>query len=67
MDIREKTQENRLRRRLSTLGYSLQKTRSALVRDNYGGYRIIDPANNTVAAGERFDLNLQDVEKFVNE
>jgi hypothetical protein len=34
--------------------------------DNHGGYMIVDK-NNCIAAGMRFDMSIEEVERFVNE
>ena len=36
-----------------------------LTLDNQGGYMILDPHTNTIVAGERYDLSLDDVERQV--
>ena len=49
------------------IGYALQKSRVRIGNcDDYGGYRIIDPYWNCIIAGEKFNLSLEDVEKFIN-
>jgi len=35
--------------------------------DNLGGYRIVDDYTNAIVAGEKFDLDLDDVEQFIKE
>jgi hypothetical protein len=32
---------------------------------NYGGWQIIDANLNSIEAGERFDLSLEDVERWL--
>jgi len=34
--------------------------------DNQLGYRVIDPYHNTIIQGEKFDLNIQEVEDFLS-
>lgn len=64
----EKSIENRLRRQLSKEGYMLRKSRTRNWNiDDYGEYMITDPYTNMIVAGSRFDLSLEDVERFVNE
>ena len=64
----EKVRENRLRRRLSKMGYVLRKSRAHNINiDNFGGYMIIEAYHNYIAAGPRFDLSLDDVEQFAKE
>ena len=66
MHINNKTRENRLRRQLSRLGYTLHKSRIRNTNlDNFGGYMIVDSYYNAIVAGERFDLDIDDVENFV--
>ena len=57
-----------LRLRAAMLGYKLQKSnwRKDSI-DNLGGYRIVDFVNNTVVDGARFNLDLDDVAKFIAE
>lgn len=70
-----KTRENRVRRQLSRQGYRLHKSRTngcvyqngvyqGLNSDDYGGYRIVDSSTDMILAGERFDLSLEDVERW---
>lgn len=67
MTTDEKNMEQRLRRALSKAGYSLHKARGQISIDNLGGYMIVDNQFNSVVAGERYDLNLVDVENFLKE
>lgn len=55
-----KRRENRVRRKLACQGFSLKKSRK-------GGYMIVEDWNNTIAAGERFDLSFEDVGRFAVE
>ena len=72
MDMKEKTRENRLRRKLSRMGYKLKKNRR---RDpqaiDYGGYMIVNTLTNTIDGGgygiNPYSMNIDDVEKFVKE
>lgn len=57
--------ESRLRKMLIREGFGLRKSRSAYSGDNLGGYRIVELHNNSIVAGERFDLSLDDVKKFL--
>lgn len=64
----EKNREQSLRRALNNAGYSLKKSRRQYVSiDNFCGYMIINDCNNTVAAGSRFELSLDDVADFITE
>jgi hypothetical protein len=58
----DKVRENYLRRWAKRLGLILRKSRAKrLSLDNYGGYQIIT-INNWIYAGERYNLDLEDVE-----
>lgn len=61
MGMSEKACENKLRRALMREGFLLKKARGSLSIDNLGGYQIVNGLNNTIEAGERFDLSLVDV------
>jgi len=63
----EKVRESRARRELQKDGFILRKSRIRNTNcDDYGGYRIVNAYTNGVEVGERFDLDLDDVEKFAN-
>ena len=63
-----KNLEAHLRRVLTNQGMILQKShaRTTMNINDHGGYRIID-MNNCIIAGEKFDLNLDDVMRFTYE
>ena len=61
------SQERELRRVLQKAGYALHKSPRAVSPDNFGGYMIISLDSNSVAAGSRYELSLEDVEEWVNE
>ena len=61
----EKSRELSLRRKAGRLGYSLRRSRKQLSVDNDGGYMLVDIESNSVAAGSRFELSLDDVEAFL--
>ena len=64
----DKAREARLRRQLVKYGYQLVKSRIRNTNiDDFGGYMIIVSSSNGVFAGSRFDLNLDDVQRYVNE
>ena len=67
-NIKLKRLEAHLRRALRNRGFILQKSRSrtTLNIDDWGGYRIVD-MNNCIAAGEVFNLSIDDVVRFVYE
>jgi len=47
-------------------GWALRKSRARLGLDNWGGYQIIDAGDNTVAAGSRYELELEDVADWLS-
>lgn len=61
-----KNQEQRLRRALNKVGYSLHRSRAKISLDNLGDYMIVDQSSNSVVAGSRFDYTLEDVEAWLN-
>ena len=66
-DARElKNLDMRLRRRARTQGFNLIKSRSALDMNHCGGYMIVD-SNNTIVAGEKFDMFEDDLQRFLAE
>ena len=63
----DKARESQVRRKLQKDGFILNKSRIRnTTLDDHGGYRIVNAYTNGVEAGERFDLDLDDVEKFAN-
>ena len=63
----EKSQEQKVRKQLEAQGYKLQKRTNNTNPYNGGGYRIINAYNNSIEAGENYDLSLEDVEAFIAE
>lgn len=61
------SQERKLRLILQKAGYALQKSPRAVSPDNFGGYMIISLESNSVAAGSRYELSLEDVQEWINE
>lgn len=60
--------ESGLRKKLRKQGYGLCKSRKqTITADDYGGYMIVNLWNNTIEAGEKFNLSLEEVEAFANE
>lgn len=59
----DKNLETRLRRLARQSGYDFHKSRKAEGMDNFGGYMLTEVAPNTVVAGARYELSLQDVAK----
>lgn len=63
-----KSEDARLRRMARRHGYAVRKSRWRLDSpDNLGGYMIVDPDNNLVAAGGRFDLTGADVAAWLTD
>lgn len=61
-----KAREDKARKQLAKQGYSLKKSRAqTYTADNQGGYMIVQ--DGIIQAGERFDMTLEDVEKFITE
>ena len=63
----EYSQERELRRVLKKAGYALHKSPRVVSPDNFGGDMIISLESNSVAAGSRYELSLEDVQEWVNE
>lgn len=60
----DKTRENRIRRAAAREGKKICKSRAMESVDNYGGYMIVDLYNNSIEAGVRFDMFLEDLEEY---
>ncbi len=68
MSNTEKVREQRLRRTLNRNGYSLRKSRARDIHPgNLCGYMIVNYYINGIVAGSSFELDLDDVDKFVRE
>lgn len=73
MDMLLEQRENEARRQLAKQGYTLRKSRSGgvigenVLANDRGGYMIVNSAFNTIEAGERYDMSLEDVERFAAE
>jgi hypothetical protein len=69
MDTAAKTQENRVRRMAERQGLQLQRSRRRDPRArDYGRYRIVDLATNSVVAGGQaadYSLDLEDAERYL--
>ena len=62
-DFRRRTA--RARRALAKQGYALHKGRAHSWNVNdQGGFRIVDADRNLIVAGERYDMTLEDVERY---
>lgn len=61
-----KAREDKARKQLAKQGYTLKKSRAKTYTvNNCGGYMIVQ--DGIIQAGERFDMTLEDVEKFIAE
>jgi hypothetical protein len=68
MGTADKVYENYLRRKAKRLGLMLRKSRARMVKvDDRGGYMVVNPQGNWAIAGQRFDLNLDDVAEVLND
>jgi hypothetical protein len=64
----DKVRENRLRRQAKRLGLWLKKSRARQIHlDNHGEYMLLDLESNFIVAGSRFDLELDDVQAWLDE
>lgn len=63
-----KNLENKLRRALNKAGYTLHKSRARTINpENLGGYMIVNAYINAVVAGSRFELDIEDVQDWVQD
>ena len=63
----EDSLEQSLRRVLKAAGYMMRKSHAPISAENLGGYMIVDMSRNTVAAGGRFELTLEDVREWARD
>lgn len=63
----ERSREQELRRVLKAAGYRMRRSRNSIGLDNLGGYMIVTLSDNTVVAGGRFELSLEDVQEWAEE
>lgn len=57
--------EDKLRKKARRMGYTVEKSRKSIGPDNLGAFMLID-SNNCVVGGERYDMTLDDVEKWLS-
>jgi len=57
--------ESTVRSQVQRMGYVLRKSRRQESHDNLGGYKIVDPYQNLIVAGEKFELSLDDVVEWL--
>jgi hypothetical protein len=63
----EKVRENYYRRRAKRLGLVLRKSKAKRWSlTNQQGYMIVDEHRNLVIYGDRYDLNLDEVQEFLD-
>jgi hypothetical protein len=61
-------QESRARRAALRAGFVARKSRwRRATVDNRAGFMLINPFNNSIVAGERFDLSADDVLEFLSQ
>jgi hypothetical protein len=53
--------EARLKKLARESGYAFHKSRKAESSENFGGYMLTEIATNTLVAGPKYQLSLQDV------
>lgn len=59
--VLNKAMESRARRAAKTAGLHARKSRLGSPIDNAGGFQLIDPDQNYIVAGEKFDLTSEEV------
>ena len=63
--VLNKALESRARRAAKAAGLQARKSRLGSPIDNAGGFQLIDPDQNYIVAGEKFDLTAEEVIGFV--
>ena len=56
--------EARARRATKRVGLLARKSRYQLSSDNHGGFQLLDPFQNRIVAGEKFDLRAEEVIEY---
>ncbi len=59
--------EQRARRLAQRVSLAARKSRGMLSLDNRGGFMLIDPEQNWIVAGEKFDLSPEGVISYCEE
>ncbi len=68
MGIINKVRENASRRKAKRLGLELYKSRARKIHlEDRGLYRLVNETTGHVVAGDRFDLDLQAIESFLDQ
>lgn len=57
--------ERKLRKKLASCGYALEKGHPPIVSTDLGGYMIVDNSNHAVVAGSSFELSLEEVAEWL--
>jgi hypothetical protein len=66
--LAQRVEDDRARRAARKMGLVARRSRwRTNTIDNQGGFRVIDPLNNLILAGERYDLTAGDVIEFCHE
>ena len=60
----DKVRENRIRRAAAREGLVIRKSRANYSGDNLGGYMVINSYFNSIEAGEKFNMSLEDLEEY---
>lgn len=66
----DKVRENKVRRAAKRQGFVLKKSRARYTYPlsiyDYGGYMLVGDDLNSIVAGEKFQLSLEEAETFLN-
>lgn len=65
METSEKVFENKLRRHCKKLGIAMHKSHKAESLDNLGEYMLTDIYTNSVVAGSRFDMSMEEIQHYL--
>jgi hypothetical protein len=59
--------ESAVRARAQSHGYRVEKSRQRMIHiNNHGEYRLIDPFQNLIVLGERYDASLGEIAEFLD-
>lgn len=68
MTTEEKELDSRARNAARKVGLKAVKSRKRHTNfDNYGGYMLVNTDNNSIEAGQKFDLSAEDVIRVCSE
>lgn len=62
--IKQEASDSQARRAAEKIGLVARKSRARESLDNFGGYMLIEPRQNFVVDGSRFDMSADDVVAF---